>query len=145
MGFCTPKELAQFLRQVPDFEASLVDSGIRLFKLWFSVAEAEQRRRFDARRTDPLRQWKLSPIDEASIDKFDAYTEAQNQMLLATDTAPAPWTIVNSNDKRRARIGAISAVLDTLPYTHKDPAVARPPDPRVVRRASAIALVDDHT
>jgi polyphosphate kinase 2 len=145
MGFCTPKELAQFLRQVPDFEASLVDSGIRLYKLWFSVSRDEQRRRFEARRTDPLRQWKMSPIDEASIDRFDDYTEAQNQMLLATDTGLAPWTIVNANDKRRARIGAIRAVLADLPYAHKDPAVAAPADPHVVRPAAAISLVDDVT
>ena len=144
MGFCTPKELAQFLRQVPGFEASLVDSGIRLFKLWFTVSEEEQRRRFALRRTDPLRQWKLSTIDQASIDRFDAYTEAQNQMLLATDTGPAPWTIVNSNDKRRARIEAVQAVLDRLPYAHKDAAVARGPDPYVVRQASTISLVDGH-
>jgi polyphosphate kinase 2 len=145
MDFCTPRQLAQFLRQVPDLEASLVDSGIRLFKLWFTVSQAEQHRRFEERRTDPLRQWKLSPIDEASIDRFDDYTEARNQMLLATDTGPAPWTLVNSNDKRRARLESIRAVLHELPYAHKHGKVAHAPDPHVVRPAASVALLEEHT
>ena len=145
MGFCDAKDLAHFLRQVPDFESSLVDSGIRLFKLWFSVSQKEQRTRFEARRTDPLRQWKLSPIDEASINRFDDYTEARNDMLLATDTGLAPWRIINSNEKRRARLESIRAVLDALPYAKKDPAVAHTPDPHVVRMASDIDVVEDRT
>jgi polyphosphate kinase 2 len=144
MDFCTPRQLAQFLRQVPDLEASLVDSGIRLFKIWFTVSQAEQHRRFEERRTDPLRQWKLSPIDEASINRFDDYTEARNQMLLATDTGPAPWTLVNSNDKRRARLESIRAVLHELPYAHKDDEVAHAPDPHVVRPAASVALLEEH-
>jgi polyphosphate kinase len=143
MRFCTPKELAQFLRQVPDFESSLVDSGFRLFKLWFSVSQKEQLRRFESRREDPLRQWKLSPMDEASVTRFEDYTEARNDMLLATDTGLAPWTIINANDKRRARLESIRAVLDALPYTHKDASVAHTPDPHVVQRASDISLVEE--
>jgi polyphosphate kinase 2 len=145
MGFCDAKDLAHFLRQVPGFESSLVDSGIRLFKLWFSVSQKQQRSRFEGRRTDPLRQWKLSPIDEASITRFDEYTEARNDMLLATDTGLAPWLIINSNEKRRARLESIRAVLDGLPYAKKDPAVAHTPDPRVVRLASDIDVVEDRT
>ena len=121
-----------------------MDSGIRLFKLWFTVSQAEQHRRFEGRRTDPLRQWKLSPMDEASIDRFDDYTEARNQMLLATDTGPAPWTLVNSNDKRRARLESIRAVLHELPYAHKDGKVAHAPDPHVVRPAASVALLEEH-
>jgi polyphosphate kinase 2 len=141
MGFCTPRELAQFLRQVPEFEAALVDSGIRLFKLWFTVARDQQHERFEARRDDPLRRWKLSPMDEASIDLFDAYTDARNEMLLATDTHAGPWTIVNSNQKRRARLEAIRAVLAALPYDDKDSAVAHAPDPLVVRPAMQLDIV----
>ncbi|MGB0112203.1 MAG: polyphosphate kinase 2, partial [Ilumatobacteraceae bacterium] len=89
MDFCTPREHAEFLRQVPDFEAGLVNSGIRLFKMWFTVSQEEQRERFHDRRKDPLRRWKLSPIDEASITKFDDYTRARNEMLLSTDTTLA--------------------------------------------------------
>ncbi|MBX3314308.1 MAG: polyphosphate kinase 2 [Actinobacteria bacterium] len=140
MGFCTARELASFLRQVPDFERSLVESNIYLFKLWFTVSQAEQRKRFEGRRTDPLRQWKLSPIDEASIDRFDEYTYARDSMLLATDTHPAPWTIINSNEKRRARLESIRTVLNAMPYTDKDHDVAYDPDPHVVRPASALAL-----
>jgi polyphosphate kinase 2 len=140
MGFCTPKELAQFLRQVPDVEASLVDSGIKLFKLWFTVSQEEQAARFEKRREDPLRHWKLSPIDDASINRFDDYTEARSQMLLATDTQVAPWIIVNSNEKRRARLGAIRAVLASIPYPGKDEDLVGEPDPHVVRAASALEL-----
>jgi polyphosphate kinase 2 len=140
LGFCTPRDHARFLRQVPDFEEALVDSGIRLFKLWFAVSQSEQRERFEARRTDPLRQWKLSPIDEASVNRFDDYTEARNQMLLSTDTTNAPWTIINSNEKRRSRIESIRAVLHALPYEHKDTDLVHEPDPHVVRPASSLAL-----
>jgi polyphosphate kinase 2 len=140
MGFCTPKELATFLRQVPPFETGLVESGIRLVKLWFTVSQAEQRVRFERRRCDPLRQWKLSPIDEASIDRFDDYTIARNDMLLATDTSVAPWTVINSNDKRRARLESIRAVLSSLTYPQKDEDVVHQADPRVTRPAAELAL-----
>ncbi len=140
MGFCTPQQHALFLRQVPGFEQSLVSSGIRLFKMWFTVSQGRQKLRFDDRRDDPLKQWKISPIDEASVAKYDAYTEARNEMLLATDTLVAPWTIVNSNEKKRARLGAIRSVLHALDYEHKDQGVACEPDPRVVRTAHSLFI-----
>ncbi|NQV11487.1 MAG: polyphosphate kinase 2, partial [Cyanobacteria bacterium] len=140
MGFCTPQEHALFLRQVPGFEQSLVSSGILLFKMWFTVSQARQKGRFDNRRKDPLKQWKLSPIDEVSVEKYSAYTEARNEMLLATDTLAAPWTIVNSNEKKRARLGAIRSVLHALDYAHKDHDVACEPDPRVVRTAHSVFI-----
>ncbi len=140
MEFCTPQEHALFLRQVPDFEQSLVSSGIRLFKLWFTVSKDRQKQRFADRREDPLKQWKMSPIDEVSVAKYDEYTEARNEMLLATDTLVAPWTIVNSNEKKRARLGAIRSVLHALDYEHKDHDVAGEPDPRVVRTARSVFI-----
>ncbi|WP_216908043.1 polyphosphate kinase 2 [Synechococcus sp. CCY 0621] len=140
MGFCTPQEHALFLRQVPAFEQSLVSSGILLFKMWFTVSQGRQKRRFDARREDPLKQWKISPIDEASVAQYDAYTHARNEMLLATDTLVAPWTIVNSNEKRRARLGAIRSVLHALDYDHKDHDAVTEPDPRVVRTAHSLFI-----
>jgi len=140
MGFCTPQEYALFLRQVPSFEQSLVGSGIHLFKLWFTVSEDEQRERFAERRTDPLKQWKLSPIDDASIDRYDDYTTARNDLLLASDTMLAPWTVVNSNDKRRARLGSIQAVLHALDYDQKDPDAIGEMDPQVVRPAKELAI-----
>ncbi len=97
MGFCKPNEYLEFMRQCPDLERMLVRSGIRLFKYWFSVTREEQVRRFKARETDPLKQWKLSPIDQASIDKWDDYTEAKEAMFFYTDTADAPWTIIKSD------------------------------------------------
>jgi len=140
MGFCTPQQHALFLRQVPDFEQSLVGSGIHLVKLWFTVSQARQKQRFDDRRKDPLKQWKLSPIDEVSVKKYDEYTEARNEMLLASDTMAAPWTIVNSNEKKRARLGAIRSVLHGLDYDHKDHDVVAEPDPRVVRTARSVFI-----
>ncbi|MEA5441802.1 polyphosphate kinase 2 [Cyanobium gracile] len=140
MGFCTPQEHALFLRQVPPFEQSLVSSGILLFKMWFTVSQDRQKHRFADRREDPLKQWKLSPIDEVSVEKYDAYTEARNEMLLATDTLVAPWTIINSNEKRRARLGAIRSVLHALEYEHKDEDVIGEPDPRVVRTAHSLFI-----
>jgi polyphosphate kinase 2 len=140
MEFCTPQEHALFLRQVPDFEQSLVSSGILLFKLWFTVSEARQQQRFADRREDPLTQWKMSPIDEVSVAKYGEYTEARSEMLLATDTLVAPWTIVNSNEKKRARLGAIRSVLHSLEYEHKDHDVVGEPDPRVVRTARSLFI-----
>lgn len=140
MDFCTPREHAEFLRQTPSFEASLVNSGITLFKLWFTLSQEQQHERFADRRNDPLRQWKLSPIDEASVDKFDDYTAARNEMLLATDTAVAPWTVINSNEKKRARLACLATVLDALDYEHKEPTVSGQIDQRVVRPASALHI-----
>lgn len=140
MGFCTPQEHALFLRQVPAFEQSLVSSGIFLFKMWFTVSQGRQKLRFDDRRQDPLKQWKMSPVDEVSVEKYHEYTEARNKMLLATDTLVAPWTIINSNEKRRARLGAIRSVLHALNYEHKDHDIVAEPDPRVVRTAHSVFI-----
>ena len=140
MGFCTPQEHALFLRQVPPFEQSIISSGILLFKMWFTVSQGRQKLRFDERRVDPLKQWKISPIDEVSVAKYDDYTEARNAMLLATGTLVAPWTIINSNEKRRARLGAIRSVLHSLDYEHKDHDVVGEPDSRVVRTAHSVFI-----
>ncbi|MGE0027279.1 MAG: polyphosphate kinase 2 [Thermoleophilia bacterium] len=138
MGFSTPVEYGEFLRQAPELERNLVDAGLHLFKLWFTVSREEQARRFEARRSDPLKLWKLSPMDEAALTRFDDYSAARDAMLVATDSAAAPWTVVNSNDKRRARIEAIRHVLGSFDYAHRDDNVARPADPRVVRPAATL-------
>jgi polyphosphate kinase 2 len=138
MGFCTPAEYLEFMRQAPEFERMLVRSGTHLIKFWFSVSRNEQRTRFITRQTDPVRRWKLSPMDLASLDKWDAYTEAKEAMFFYTDTVDAPWTVIKSNDKKRARVGALHYVLDTLAYTDKDPAVASPPDPLIVGPAATV-------
>ena len=132
MGFCEPNDYLEFMRQTPEFERMLVRSGIRLYKYWFSVTQQEQKRRFNSRRADPLKQWKLSPIDNASVDKWDDYTEAKEAMFFYTDTADAPWTVVKSDDKKRARINCMRHFLSSLDYPGKDPEVARPPEPEVV-------------
>ena len=138
MGFCTPAEYLEFMRQAPEFERMLVRSGIRLLKFWFSVSQAEQRTRFITRQIDPVRQWKLSPMDLASLDKWDAYTEAKEAMFFYTDTPEAPWTVIKSNDKKRARIGTLRYVLDTLPYTGKDVELVGRPDPLIVGPAAQV-------
>jgi polyphosphate kinase 2 len=140
MGFCTDDEYAEFMRQVPAFEQSLVNSGIALFKLWFTVSQENQRQRFEQRRTDPLRQWKLSPIDEAGVELYHQYTTARNDMLRSSSNEAAPWTVVNSNDKRRARLGSIRAVLHRLDYEHKDHEAVAEPDPHVVRPAQTLRI-----
>jgi polyphosphate kinase len=132
MGFCTPNEYLEFMRQCPEFEQMLVRSGIILIKYWFSVTRDEQRRRFAQRLNDPLKQWKLSPIDLASLDKWDEYTEAKEATFFYTDTADAPWTIVKSDDKKRARINCLQHFLATLPYPNKDRSIVRGPDPLIV-------------
>jgi polyphosphate kinase len=120
MGFCTPAEYEEFLRQAPEFERQLVRSGVHLFKFWFSVSRAEQRRRFKERAAHPLKQWKLSPIDKASLDKWDDYTRANEAMFLHCDTSDAPWTVIKSDCKKRARLNAMRYVLQRLPYRQKD-------------------------
>ncbi len=135
MGFCEPTEYLEFMRQTPDLEQMLVRSGIRLFKFWFSVTQEEQRARFASRETDPLKQWKLSPIDKASLDKWDDYTEAKEAMFFYTDTADAPWTVIKSNDKKRARINCMRHFLATLDYPGKDMDVVQGPDPLIVGSA----------
>jgi polyphosphate kinase len=134
MGFVSPPDYEQFMAQAPLFERMLVDSGISLTKLWFSVTQAEQRTRFIIRQVDPVRQWKLSPIDLESLDKWDDYTSAKEAMIRRTDTEWAPWTTVKSNDKKRARINAMRAFLARFDYEGKDPEVVAQPDSRIVQR-----------
>ena len=138
MGFCTPAEYLEFMRQAPQLEQMLVRSGIRLYKYWFSVTQDEQRLRFDARETDPLKRWKLSPIDKASLDKWGEYTEAKEAMFFYTDTADAPWTVVKSNDKKRARINCMRHFLASIDYPGKDHAVVGAPDPLIIGKADQV-------
>jgi polyphosphate kinase len=144
MGFCTPNEYLEFMRQCPDLERMLARSGITLMKFWFSVSRDEQRRRFAARETDPLKQWKLSPIDRASLDKWDDYTEAKEAMFFYTDTADAPWTIVKSDDKKRARLNAMQHLLAQIPYEGKDRTVVTGPDPLIVGASAHVIGTDLH-
>lgn len=144
MGFCTPNEYLEFMRQTPELERMLVRSGIQLYKYWFSVTRDEQLRRFKSRETDPLKQWKLSPIDKASLDKWDDYTEAKEAMFFYTDTADAPWTIVKSNDKKRARLNCMRHFLSTLDYPDKDHDIVGQPDPLIVGQAHHVVQRSDH-
>ncbi|MCC3267731.1 polyphosphate kinase 2 [Arthrobacter gengyunqii] len=136
MGYCTPAQYLEFMREVPELERMLVNSGVLLNKLWFSVGRAEQVARFAARETDPVKQWKLSPTDLASLDKWDDYTEAKEAMFFYTDTGDAPWTVVKSNDKKRARLEAMRFVLHSVDYPNKDTSVAHAPDPLIVGPAA---------
>lgn len=138
MGFCDRKEYLEFLRQTPELERMLVRSGIKLVKFWFSVTQGEQRTRFAIRQVDPVRQWKLSPMDLKSLDKWDDYTEAKEAMFFYTDTADAPWTVVKSNDKKRARVNAMRHVLNRFDYTGKDREIVGIPDPQIVGPASLV-------
>ena len=135
MGFCAPDEVDEFLRQAPEFERNLTRSGVHLIKFWFSVSREEQRRRFRERERHPLKQWKLSPVDIASLDKWDEYTAAKQEMFLHTDAAEATWTVIKSDCKKRARLNAIRFVLHTLPYEGKDVENIGPLDPLLVGRA----------
>ncbi|MBP9155574.1 MAG: polyphosphate kinase 2 [Xanthomonadales bacterium] len=138
MGFCSPAEYLEFLREAPEFERMLVRSGIRLYKFWFSVSRDEQLRRFNSRRNDPLKFWKLSPIDLQSLDKWDDYTEAKEAMFFHTDTADAPWVVVKSDDKKRARLNCMRHFLGSLPYAGKDLAVAHSADALIVGTAGEV-------
>ena len=120
MGFCEPQEYLLFMRQAPELERMLVASGVHLFKFWFSVSREEQLRRFVSRYSDPLKHWKLSPVDVQSLDLWDAYTEAKNAMFLHTHTKDAPWVIIKSDDKKRARLNCIRHFLHALDYPNKD-------------------------
>ncbi|AHX14313.1 polyphosphate kinase [Dyella jiangningensis] len=135
MGFCTQREYEDFMRQVPEFERHLVNSGIHLFKFWFSVSREEQRRRFGERKLHPLKQWKLSPVDLASLDKWEAYTRAKEAMFAHTDTADSPWIVIRSDCKKRARLNAMRHVLNRLPYANRDSQVVGLADPLIVGRA----------
>lgn len=138
MGFCTDDEYLEFMRQAPEFERNLARSGIHLIKFWFSVSREEQRRRFKEREAHPLKQWKLSPIDLASLDKWDDYTKAKEAMFFYTDTADSPWTVIKSDDKKRARLNAMRYILHKLPYAKKDIDLIGPLDPLLVGRAHVV-------
>jgi polyphosphate kinase 2 len=135
MEFCTHDEVVEFLRQAPEFERNLTRSGVHLIKFWFSVSREEQRRRFRERERHPLKQWKLSPVDIASLDKWNEYTAAKQEMFLHTDAVEAPWTVIKSDCKKRARLNAIRFVLHKLPYSGKDVENIGPLDPLLVGRA----------
>ena len=130
-GFCTPEQRIHFFRQAPDFEKMLVDDGIKLFKIWLNVGRGEQLRRFLDRESDPLKQWKLSWIDVEGLKKWDAYSDAIKETFAKTHSDQAPWTIVRSDDKRRARINAIRSVLTQLDYSRKDLKALGQVDPKV--------------
>jgi polyphosphate kinase len=135
MGFCTPEQHAEFIVQAPLFEEMLVREGIHLTKFWFSVSPKEQRTRFAIRLIDPLRQWKFSPMDMESVDKWEQYTTAKEEMFATTDTDVAPWIVVKSNDKKRARINAMRHFLSKFDYDDRDDDVVGDPDPQIVGRA----------
>ncbi|WP_167001504.1 polyphosphate kinase 2 [Mumia sp. ZJ430] len=134
MGFCTDVEYERFMHQAPLFEDMLIDSGLNLTKLWFSVTQLEQRTRFAVRQIDPVRRWKLSPMDIESLDRWDAYTDAKEAMMLHTDTDISPWTAIKSNDKKRARLNAMRFFLSQYDYEGKDPEIVGYADPKLVRR-----------
>lgn len=138
MGFCTTAQYNEFVAQAPLFEKMLVNDGITVIKFWFSVTQAEQRTRFMIRQVDPVRQWKLSPMDLASLDKWHSYTVAKEKMFKKTDTRHAPWTVVKSNDKKRARLEAMRYVLNLFDYTGKDTELVGQPDPLIVGPAAAV-------
>lgn len=132
MGFCTPEQHKLFLKQAPVFEKMLADDGIILYKFWFSVSREEQFRRFKSRETDKLKQWKLSPVDQDGLKRWDEFTEAKNKMFEKTDVDWAPWTVIRSDGKKRARLNCMRYVLNSLPYEGKDKKIAVPPDPQIV-------------
>nr|WP_245929749.1 polyphosphate kinase 2 [Leucothrix pacifica] len=138
MGFCSDRDHLEFMRQAPVFERMLVNSDTILFKFWFSVTRQEQLRRFSSRKHDPLKQWKLSPIDIESLDRWDDYTAARQSMFFNTDTADAPWTVVKSDDKKRARISCMRYFLDQLDYDDKDTSVVYRPDELIVGPVSKL-------
>lgn len=144
MGFCSEAEYQEFVRQVPLFERQLVNSGVHLIKFWFSVSRSEQRRRFKERELHPLKQWKLSPIDLASLDKWEDYTKAKEAMFFETDTADAPWTVIKSDCKKRARLNAMRYVLHKLPYANKDLSNIGTLDNLLVGRAHVVYERGEH-
>lgn len=143
MGFCNHQEYDEFLRQCPEFERQLVRSGVHLFKFWFSVSRDEQRRRFRERRNHPLKQWKLSPVDMASLDKWSDYTAAKESMFMHCDTSDAPWTVIKSDCKKRARLNAMRYLLNRLAYTKRDLARIGSVDPLIVGRPSLVPSKED--
>ncbi|NOT14718.1 MAG: polyphosphate kinase 2 [Methylotenera sp.] len=145
MGFCNNDEYLEFMRQAPDFERNLTRCGIHVIKFWFSVSREEQRRRFKERKMHPLKQWKLSPIDLASLDKWDDYTKAKEAMFFHTDTADSPWTVIKSDCKKRARLNAMRYVLHKLPYKNKDLEAVGSLDPLLVGRAHIVYERGEHS
>ena len=139
MDFTTQPDYEEFMREAPDFEHMLIHSGLHLTKFWFSVTQSEQRTRFIIRRIDPVRQWKLSPMDIESLDKWDEYTEAKEAMFHYTDTPWAPWTVVKSNDKKRARLEAIKHVLRKFDYEGKDESAIGEPDKLLIGPPSVLS------
>ena len=144
MGFCTPHEYLEFMRQTPQLERMLVNSGVLLYKYWFSVSREEQLRRFISRRDDPLKHWKLSPIDIKSLDMWDEYTDAKNAMFFHTDTADSPWVVIKSDDKKRARLNCMRHFLHNLPYPEKDTHVAHAPDALLVGSGSEVLANEEN-
>lgn len=145
MGFCSNEEYAQFMQQAPLFEKQLIQSGIVLIKFWFSVTQDEQRRRFKEREGHPLKQWKLSPMDKASVDKWEAYTAAKEAMFYHTDIPESPWIVIKSNCKKRARLNAMRYVLQKIEYDEKDSRAIGGIDPLLVGRAGALYELDEST
>jgi polyphosphate kinase 2 len=139
MGFCTPDEYAEFMREAPEFERMLVNSGLSLTKFWFSVTRSEQRTRFVIRQVDPVRQWKLSPMDILSLDKWEEYTESKEAMFFYTNSEHAPWTVVKSNDKKRARLEAMRHILERFDYDGKDEEVVGKPDMKIIGPPSLLS------
>lgn len=132
MGFCTDEEQKDFMEQAPLLEKMLIQSGIRLFKFWFSVSRPEQFRRFKSREIDRLKQWKLSPVDKESLSRWDDYSHAIASMFQHTDSQHAPWIVIRSDDKKRARLNCMRHVLNQIPYDKKNKKIAVPPDPKIV-------------
>ena len=143
MGFCDPQEYLLFMRQAPKMERMLVASGVHLFKFWFSVSREEQLRRFVSRYSDPLKHWKLSPVDVQSLDRWDAYTEAKNAMFFHTHTKDAPWAIIKSDDKKRARLNCIRYFLHHLDYPNKDVKAIGPVDELIVLQPNMNAVAQE--
>ena len=135
MGFCTPEQTEHFLEEAPEFEKRITRDGIHLFKFWLSIGREMQLKRFHDRRHDPLKVWKLSPIDIEALHKWDAYTEARDQMLKRTDCPHAPWTVIRANDKRRGRINVIQTVLGKLDFPGKDKKAIGEVDPKITYQA----------
>ncbi len=144
MGFCDQVEYLEFMRQCPEVERMLVNSGIQMFKYYFSVTKKEQRSRFDARQHDPLKQWKMSPVDKAAVSMWSEYTRAKEAMFFYTDTAACPWTIIKSDDKKRARLNCMQHFLSMLDYPEKDLNVVSAPDPLIVGSPSQVIRKNVH-
>ncbi len=144
MRFSSSADYLEFMRQTPELERMLISSGIKLYKLWFSISRNEQFRRFQERRRSPLKHWKLSPVDMASLDKWQDYTEAKEAMFFYTDTKDAPWMVIKSDCKKRARLNAMRHILNSLDYPNKDKNIATPPDPLIAGSADNIYEKGEH-